>query len=33
LKKKIGEEDRGGFGISIWDMIAKPIRGILDIMD
>ena len=29
----LGEEDRGGSGISIWDMIAKPIRGILDIMD
>ena len=32
-KNYLGEEDRGGSGISIWDMIAKPIRGIFDIMD
>ena len=24
-----GEEDRG-FGISLWDILAKPIRGIFD---
>ena len=28
-----GEGDRRGFGISIWDMIAKPMRGIWNFMD